>query len=79
MTDPSRYPDTGGTPRWVKVLGIIALVVALLVVVMLLIGGGGGHGPGRHAAGGDTPTSSIADDRAASRGLGGGTPTEGGY
>jgi hypothetical protein len=39
------YP---GTPRWLKVLGIIALVVVLVVVIMLLTGGGGGHGPGRH-------------------------------
>ena len=58
MADPPRYPntdnDTGagpdresatGTPRWVKVFGIIALVVVLLVVVVMLIGGE--HGPGR--------------------------------
>jgi uncharacterized membrane protein len=50
MTDPSRYPDSkpSSTLRWIRVVGIIALVVVLLVVVMLLIGGGGGHGPGRH-------------------------------
>jgi hypothetical protein len=29
VTDPSRYPDAGGTPRWVKAFGTIALVVAL--------------------------------------------------
>jgi hypothetical protein len=51
MTEPSRYDDTGGTPRWVKVFVIIALMVALLVVVMLLIGGGG-HGPQRHGGSG---------------------------
>ena len=68
MADPS--PDTGddaslrhdlgsppGTPRWVKVLGIIALVVALLAVIAMFVGGGD-HGPGRHVpsggAGGDT-------------------------
>jgi hypothetical protein len=45
MTDPSRYDDPGGTPRWVKVVGITALVVALLVIVLMLTGGmGGGHG-----------------------------------
>jgi hypothetical protein len=62
MTEPSRYDDTGGTPRWVKVFGIIAGVVALLVVVMLLIGGGGGHGPQRHGGaggGGHTPPIGI--------------------
>jgi len=76
MTEPSRYDDTGGTPRWVKVFGIIAGVVALLVVVMLLIGGGGGHGPQRHGgAGGATPDSSVT----ASAGVGGHTPPIGVY
>jgi hypothetical protein len=45
MVDPSPSPRSS-TPRWVKVFGIIALLVALLVVVMLLLGGN--HGPGRH-------------------------------
>jgi len=36
-----------GTPRWVKALGIIALLLVLLVVVALLLGGN--HGPGRHS------------------------------
>jgi hypothetical protein len=36
------------TPLWVKVFGIIALVLVLLVGIMLLSGGGGEHGPGRH-------------------------------
>ena len=73
MTDPSPSPDTGidagvrpdrgsstvypGTPRWVKVSGIFALVLVLLVVIMTFAGGGG-HGPGRHlpsgGAGGHT-------------------------
>jgi hypothetical protein len=64
-------PDTG-TPRWVKVSGIIALVVVLLVVVGMLIGGE--HGPGRHTpfgnAGGQTPPSSAIEDY---------TPPEGDY
>ncbi len=60
MADPPRYSgaadDTAvgsdnesstGTPRWVKVFGIIAIVVVLLFVVML-VAGGGRHGPGRH-------------------------------
>ncbi len=55
MADLPAYP---GTPRWVKVSGIIALVLVLLVVVMMFAGGGS-HGPGRHipsgGAGGYTP------------------------
>ena len=46
MANRPPYP---GTPRWVKVFGIIAIVVVLLVVVMLLTG----HGPGRHTPSGD--------------------------
>lgn len=57
MTDSSRSPDTGvwlgrgpataypGTPRWVKVFGIILLVLVLLAGIM---GAAGQHGPGRH-------------------------------
>jgi hypothetical protein len=44
--NPDSNSDTG-TPRWVKVFGIISLVVALLFV-MMLVAGGGRHGPGRH-------------------------------
>lgn len=52
MADPPRYPDTKPhtTPPWVKVFGIIAIVVVLLVLAMLLFGGGD-HGPGRHTPG----------------------------
>jgi len=38
-----------GTPRWVKVFGLIAIVVVLLIAIMLLTG----HGPGRHTPSGD--------------------------
>jgi hypothetical protein len=84
MADPSRYPDaddnTGvrptenrppSTPRWVKVFGIIAVVLVLLVVVMMIAGRGGEHGPGRHASSGDagTPPASVAtEDHAPSEG-----------
>ena len=46
-------PSPAGTPRWVKVFGIAALVVIVLFVVLLLVGGP--HNPGRHmdAGGGD--------------------------
>lgn len=38
--------DTGSTPRWVKVFGIIALVVVLLFVILHFTGGGLGlHTP----------------------------------
>jgi ABC-type transporter Mla subunit MlaD len=41
------------TPRWVKVFGIVALVVVLAFVVLVLTGRGGDHGPGRHTLSGD--------------------------
>lgn len=47
MADQPPYPDTAdgeGTPRWVKVSGIIVAVLVVLVGIMLLAG----HGPGRH-------------------------------
>jgi ABC-type transporter Mla subunit MlaD len=49
-----RDVDATGTPRWVKVLAIIALVVLALVVVLLVTGHGGGHGPGRHTMAAET-------------------------
>ena len=61
MTEPLRDPDrrdgpdvadldpAAGTPRWVKVFGLIALVLVVLFVVLLLTGR---HGPSRHSVGG---------------------------
>jgi hypothetical protein len=51
-------PDPGsntGAPRWVKVAGIIAVVLLLALGIMMLFGGE--HGPGRHSppAGGRAP------------------------
>jgi hypothetical protein len=43
--EPGRGSPTG-TPRWVKVFGIIVIVAVVLLIILLLIGGG--HGPGRH-------------------------------
>ena len=52
-------PPYPGTPRWVKVFGIIGLVLVLLLVIITFTGIGGKHGPGRHipsgGAGGHTP------------------------
>ena len=61
MADPPRYPDTGDdagvrptedqpprAPRWVKLTGIIVIVLVLLLVVLKLTGvvDDKGHGPG---------------------------------
>ena len=52
MTDPAQTPERPHTrPAWVKVLGIVALVIIAGVVVMALAGGN--HGPGQHLPGGD--------------------------
>lgn len=45
--------STYRTPRWVKVFGIITLIVVLVIVVVLATGLGGPHGPRRHAPSGD--------------------------
>lgn len=46
MIDPLPYP---GAPRWVKIIGVAAAVLALVVLIVVLAGGGPGrHGPGRH-------------------------------
>ena len=50
---PARGP-TAGTPRWVKVGGVIAVVLVLLIGGLVLFGGGS-HSPGRHL-GGDSPS-----------------------
>jgi hypothetical protein len=45
------HRSTPGTPRWVKVFGIIALVLILVFVISLLTGAR--HGPGMHTPSGD--------------------------
>jgi hypothetical protein len=45
----NRYP---GTPTWVKVSGIILVVLVLLVAIVVATGIGGTHGPMRHAPSG---------------------------
>jgi hypothetical protein len=60
MTDPEGKPEApryAPRPRWVKVLGIIALLIALATVIVLVIRGP--HGPGMHGGLGDAaPTAS---------------------
>lgn len=47
------------TPRWVKVFGIIALVVVLLFILLMLTRGPGGHGPGRHFGSGSSSSEHL--------------------
>ena len=65
MADPPSY----STPRWVKIFGIVALLLVLLVAIILLSGLGGDHGPGRHLPSGavsDTPPAGATENRAPS-------------
>lgn len=79
VTDPPSFSNAGdeadiqpdhesknSTPRWVKVFGIIAIVVFLLFVIQL-ISGGGRHGPGRHrvsdgGAAAHTPPADVREE-----------------
>ena len=95
MADPPTYPVGDepaaelaggpiGTPRWVKVFGIIALVVVLAAGVILLTGGPSRHGPGRHAPSGDdgaqTPPARVPEGRRPPSGIPEGhRPPEGGH
>ena len=45
MADLLPYP---GTPRWVKVSGIVVAAIVLLIAIVVVTGIGGPHGPGRH-------------------------------
>jgi hypothetical protein len=64
---PSPAPDQPvGTPRWVKVLGILVLLLVLLVAVLHLTGNSPG-GPGSHlgmAVGHEDLAQSTAQDTA---------------
>ena len=50
--DPVSVPRHPGTPRWVKVFGILAGLLFLFVLYSILTGGGG-HGPSRHGSPGE--------------------------
>lgn len=52
-------------PRWVKVFGIVLLVLLLVIVVGLVTGhaGPGEHGPARHfGSGSNTPPLALSAD-----------------
>lgn len=49
MTEEPLQSGPPGAPRWVKVLGLVVLVVVIAFVAFQLIGEG--HGPGRHMLG----------------------------
>jgi len=52
MADPPPYP---GTPRWVKVSGIVVGVLVLLIAILAHAGGGPHHNIPSGDAGGHTP------------------------
>jgi hypothetical protein len=52
-------PASIGAPRWVKVLGIVAIILGVLVVIAALAGLGGSHGPSRHAWSGAAQLASL--------------------
>ncbi len=65
MTEaPTRDTETVGTPRWVKVFAIVALLVVVLVVVLVVTGRGGEHSPRRHTASAETTPAGRAGDHA---------------
>ncbi len=68
MANRPPYP---GTPRWVKVLGIIVIVVVMLVGAVMFIGDK--HGPGRHtpsgSTGGQVPSSGAMEATAPPEGV----------
>ena len=42
-----------GTPRWVKVFGVVTIALAVLFIIVMVAGGE--HGPGRHLSPGGGP------------------------
>lgn len=85
MADPTPGDDTGvgpgreypGIPRWVKVSGIIVIVLVLLIVIALVTGLGGPHGPGRHAPSGGSGIEPVPTFMYSSGGLDNHTPPDG--
>jgi hypothetical protein len=56
MADLPGNSRSDPAPRWVKILGLVALALVLLFVALRLAGVvAGEHGPGRHSSGGPAP------------------------
>ena len=53
---PPDLNSNPSTPRWVKVFGIIGIVLVLLFVILKFTGIAGEHGPARHMPAGSAPT-----------------------
>ncbi len=62
MTNPPPAPGDESTPRWVKVLGIIAIVLIVLFVILHLTGNSPrGHTPSGHP-GEHSPPASVTEN-----------------
>ena len=51
MADSPSNPEPRaepGMPRWVKIFGIITVIVIALFLILMFVKGPGGHGPSRH-------------------------------
>ena len=80
VIQPNR--ESTSTPRWVKVFGVVAIILVLLFVVIVITGIGGRHGPGRHIPSGDARrdtlrSSATGDPGLSGSGLGGHAPSKG--
>jgi hypothetical protein len=68
MDEPTSDPNTG-TPRWVKLFGLVIVVVGVLFLILMFHDPGGGHGPRRHLRpdGSDQRTGAVHTDSQAQR------------
>lgn len=72
IPDPS---SASGMPRWVKVFGIIGIVLVILVGIALATG----HGPGRHGPSLHDPADEPSVTEQHTPPVGGHEPPEGGH
>jgi hypothetical protein len=60
--EPDRRSSAGtapSTPLWVKIFGIIFIILVLLIGAVLLLGIGGPHGPARHLPSGSVDSHTL--------------------